>query len=148
MKKIIIEIMTNDDIEDVAEVEKRSFNVPWSKESFRREIENNKVALYLVAKVDNKAVGYIGVWRIINEGHITNLAVHPEYRKMGVANALVETMISLCSKEGIAAFTLEVRESNLIAQHLYRKFGFEDKGKRRGYYQDNNEDAIIMWKFC
>lgn len=146
MQKIVIEIMKSDDINDVMEVEKKSFVIPWSKESFIQEIENNEVALYLVAKVDNKAVGYIGVWRILNEGHITNVAVHPDYRGRGIGSALVEELLSLCTKEGIDAFTLEVRESNLVAQHIYKQFGFEKSGVRKKYYADNNEDAVIMWK--
>ena len=146
MQKIVIEIMKSDDIDDVIEVEKKSFTIPWSKESFIQEIEKNEVALYLVAKVDNKAVGYIGVWRILNEGHITNVAVHPDYRGRGIGGALVEELLSLCTKEGTEAFTLEVRESNLVAQHIYEKYGFEKSGIRKKYYADNNENAVIMWK--
>lgn len=147
MKKIVIEKMTIDDIDNVLEVEKDSFSVPWSRESFLREIiENKNIALYLVAKIENKAVGYIGVWRILDEGHITNVAVHSDYRNMGIGGMLVSKLLSLCKEiDGISSFTLEVRKSNLIAQKLYRKFGFNDAGVRKGYYQDNNEDAIIMW---
>ena len=138
-------MMTVDDIDNVVEVENNCFSIPWSKASFLREIENNEVALYLVAKIENKAVGYIGVWRIIDEGHITNVAVHSDYRGLGIGSMLVSELLSLCKKDGINSFTLEVRKSNEIAQKLYRKYGFEERGVRKNYYEDNKEDAVIMW---
>jgi len=146
MKKIVIERMSIDDIENVVNVENNCFTTPWSKDSFLREIVENKIALYLVAKIENIAVGYIGVWRIQNEGHITNVAVHSDYRGMGIGNMLVSELLSLCEKEGIDAFTLEVRKSNLVAQNLYKKFQFVEVGIRKGYYQDTKEDAVIMWR--
>ena len=144
MKKTVIEIMKDDDIANVMEVELKSFSIPWSKESFENELKNN-LALYLVAKVDEKAVGYIGVWKIFDEGHITNVAVHPDFRGEGIGRALISELLYLCEKEGITSFTLEVRESNIVAQNLYKSFGFVEEGKRKGYYSDNNENAIIMW---
>ena len=138
--------MTIDDIENVVNVENDCFTTPWSKDSFLREILENKVALYLVAKIENVAVGYIGVWRIQNEGHITNVAVHSDFRGMGIGNMLVSELLSLCEKEGIDDFTLEVRKSNTVAQNLYKKFKFVDVGIRKGYYQDTKEDAVIMWR--
>ena len=146
MKKIVIERMTIDDIENVVNVENDCFTTPWSKDSFLREILENKVALYLVAKIENVAVGYIGVWRIQNEGHITNVAVHSDFRGMGIGNMLVSELLSLCEKEGIDDFTLEVRKSNTVARNLYKKFKFVDVGIRKGYYQDTKEDAVIMWR--
>lgn len=146
MQKIVIEKMTVDDIDNVLEVDRNSFTIPWSKDSFFRELVENKVALYLVAKIENVAVGYIGVWKVIDEGHITNIAVHPEYRGIGIGKMLVSELLSLCEKEGIEAFTLEVRKSNIAAQNLYKKFHFAECGMRKGYYEDNNEDAIIMWR--
>ena len=138
--------MSIDDIENVVNVENNCFTTPWSKDSFLREITENKVALYLVAKIENLAVGYIGVWRIQNEGHITNVAVHSDFRGMGIGNMLVSELLSLCEKEGIDAFTLEVRKNNLVAQNLYKKFQFVEEGIRKGYYQDTKEDAVIMWR--
>ena len=138
--------MTVDDIDNVLKVEQDCFSIPWSKDSFVRELVENKVALYLVAKIENIAVGYIGVWRIQNEGHITNVAVHSDYRGNGIASKLVSELLSLCEKEGIDAFTLEVRKSNLVAQNLYKKFQFAECGVRPKYYQDTKEDAIIMWR--
>lgn len=144
MQKNVIEFMEAADIEDVMEVEVKSFNIPWSKQSFEDELKNN-LALYLVAKVDGKAVGYIGAWKIFDEGHITNVAVHPDFRGRGIGKALISELLYLCEKDGILSFTLEVRESNLVAQNLYKSFGFVEEGKRKAYYSDNNEDAIIMW---
>jgi len=100
-----------------------------------------------VAEVDNKIVGYGGFWVVVDEGHITNIAVHPEYRSKGIGSKIMEGLIELAKKNGIISMTLEVRESNIVAQHLYAKFGFRPLGRRKGYYQDNNEDAIIMWKY-
>ena len=145
MQKIVIELMKVDDIKNVLEVEEKSFTIPWHKESFENELKNN-LALYLVAKVENKAVGYVGVWRVLDEGHITNVAVHPDFRGRGIAKALVSELLLLCEKDGITSFTLEVRKSNVIAQNIYKSLGFKEEGIRKRYYEDNNEDAIIMWK--
>ena len=144
MKKIVIERMTIDDIENVLKVENDCFSTPWSRDSFVRELVENKIALYLVAKIENIAVGYIGVWKILNEGHITNVAVHSDYRGKGIATRLISELLSLCEEDGIDAFTLEVRRSNIVAQNLYKKFQFAECGFRKGYYQDTKEDAIIM----
>ncbi len=146
MKKIVIERMTIDDIENVLKVENDCFSTPWSRDSFVRELVENKIALYLVAKIEKIAVGYIGVWKIFNEGHITNVAVHSDYRGKGIATRLISELLSLCEKDGIDAFTLEVRRSNIVAQNLYKKFQFAECGFRKGYYQDTKEDAIIMWR--
>lgn len=144
MQKIVIEKMKSDDIANVVEVERSSFDIPWSKESFENELKN-KLAMYLVAKVEEKAVGYVGVWKIFDEGHITNVAVHPDYRGQGIGKALISELLYLCRKEDINSLTLEVRKSNIVAQNLYKSFGFIEEGIRKGYYSDNNEDAIIMW---
>jgi len=144
MQKIVIEKMKSDDIANVVEVENNSFDIPWSKESFENELKN-KLAMYLVAKVEGKAVGYVGVWKIFDEGHITNVAVHPDYRGQGIGKSLISELLYLCENEGINSLTLEVRKSNIVAQNLYKRFGFVEEGIRKGYYSDNNEDAIIMW---
>jgi ribosomal-protein-alanine N-acetyltransferase len=86
------------------------------------------------------------MWQVCDEGHITNIAVHPEFRRSGVGSALMEALLAEAENRGIAALTLEVRESNHCARSLYRKYGFEDGGMRKAYYADNNEDAVIMWK--
>ncbi|ABY91800.1 [SSU ribosomal protein S18P]-alanine acetyltransferase [Thermoanaerobacter thermohydrosulfuricus] len=144
---VIIRPMRKEDVEEVLEIEKLSFSTPWSKEAFISEVTKNSCAKYIVAEVDNKIVGYGGFWVVVDEGHITNIAVHPEYRSKGIGSKIMEGLIDLAKKNGITAMTLEVRESNITAQHLYAKYGFRQLGRRKGYYQDNNEDAIIMWKY-
>jgi ribosomal-protein-alanine N-acetyltransferase len=145
--EVIIRPMTEDDIDEVMEIEKLSFATPWSREAFVGEVTKNSCARYIVAEVDKKVVGYAGFWVVLDEGHITNIAVHPEYRGKGIGSRLMEGLIDLAKKNGITSMTLEVRESNLVAQNLYKKFGFKVLGRREGYYQDNNEDAIVMWKY-
>ncbi|AAM23813.1 Acetyltransferases [Caldanaerobacter subterraneus subsp. tengcongensis MB4] len=147
MMEVIIRPMTEDDIDEVMEIEKLSFTTPWSREAFVGEVTKNSCARYIVAEVDKKVVGYAGFWVVLDEGHITNIAVHPEYRGKGIGSRLMEGLIDLAKKNGITSMTLEVRESNLVAQNLYKKFGFKVLGRREGYYQDNNEDAIVMWKY-
>ncbi len=134
------------DIEAVMEVEHRCFSVPWAKDAFLLEIEKNRFARYLVAELDGLVIGYGGLWMIIDEAHITNIAIHPDYRGNGYGNKIVQGLIDIVRKEGIIKLTLEVRRSNIVAQELYKKFGFIAAGVRPGYYQDNQEDAIIMWK--
>lgn len=143
---IIIRKMEEKDLDRIMEIEKDAFTTPWPKESFLLEITKNQLARYIVAEIDNVVVGYGGIWLILDEGHITNIAVESKYRKMGVGKAIVEGLIYLCGKQGIKAMTLEVRESNISAQNLYKKYGFVESGVRPKYYADDNEDAIIMWK--
>ncbi|AFK87617.1 MULTISPECIES: ribosomal protein S18-alanine N-acetyltransferase [Thermoanaerobacterium] len=144
---IKIRPMVKSDIDKVMEIEYLSFSVPWSFESFVMEVTKNRCAHYIVAEVDGKVAGYGGFWVVVDEGHITNIAVHPDFRGQGVGSAIVEGLIELAKTKGITSMTLEVRESNLVAQSLYKKYGFKPVGKRKGYYQDNNEDAVIMWKY-
>lgn len=143
---IIIRNMELDDLDSIIEIEKQSFTTPWSRNSFEMEIKDNLLAHYIVAVLDNKIVGYAGIWFILDEGHITNIAVGNEYRGIGAGNKLVEGLIDLCREKGINNMTLEVRKSNVVAQNLYKKYGFIDFGIRPRYYSDNNEDAVIMWR--
>ena len=141
---IIIRHMTKDDVDAVYNVEENCFVDPWSKDSIRKELKND-LARYLVAEVDNKVVGYIGIWFVVDEGHITNVAVHSNYRGKKIGDKLVSEMVELCKENDLVAITLEVRTSNTVAQNLYRKYGFRMAGIRKEYYSDNKEDAIIMW---
>ncbi len=141
---IIIRSMTKDDVDSVYIVEEDCFTDPWSKESIRKELKND-LARYLVAELDNKIVGYVGVWFVVDEGHITNVAVHSDYRGKKIGDKLVKEMVKLCKESKLVAMTLEVRSSNTVAQNLYRKYGFKMGGIRKEYYSDNKEDAIIMW---
>ncbi|WP_069650331.1 ribosomal protein S18-alanine N-acetyltransferase [Caloranaerobacter ferrireducens] len=146
MSKIIIRDMTEEDIDEVLDIEKKSFKTPWSRDAFIKEVNQNKLAKLIVASIEGKVVGYGGIWLIVDEGHITNIAVHPNFRGLGIGNLLVEGLIKICRERGINRMTLEVRKSNKIAQSLYKKFGFKECGIRPGYYSDTKEDAIIMWK--
>lgn len=141
---LIIEEMTSKDIDGVFEVEKSCFEHYWSKESFKKELTNDS-ARYLISKIDDKIVGYVGIWLIIDEGHITNVAVHKDYRGQKIGDKLVQALVELCKKNNISSMTLEVRVSNIVAQNLYKKYGFKMAGIRKEYYSDNKEDAIIMW---
>lgn len=143
---ILVRPMLEKDIDEVLDIEKTSFTTPWSKEAFTLEITKNMLAKYVVAEIQGKVVGYGGIWLIIDEGHVTNIAVHEKYRGLGAGNKIMEGLIDICRDRNIVAMTLEVRKTNEIAKSLYYKYGFKEYGIRPGYYSDNNEDAIIMWK--
>ena len=145
-RKLIIRKAAQSDVTAVEEVEKACFSVPWSYESLYHDILENKLAFYIVAEIDGKVCGYVGVWKIFDEGHITNVAVAPEYRRMHIASAMLSALFDVTGKQGIESYTLEVRAGNRAAIALYEGFGFREAGLRKGYYEDNGEDAIIMWK--
>jgi ribosomal-protein-alanine N-acetyltransferase len=142
---IIINKMKKCDIEQVIIVENLSFAIPWSHQSFINELIYNKFAHYHVAKHANNVIGYSGLWKVIDEGHITNIAVHPDFRRQGIASAILRNLITFSRDNAINSLTLEVRKSNTAAQYLYKNFGFVDAGIRKAYYADTNEDAIVMW---
>lgn len=138
--------MTVDDIDKVMEVELLSFSVPWPKDAFFKEVQDNKFAYYTVAERNGEIVGYAGLWHIVNEGHITNIAVHPDYRRQGIAQMLLDDQFRLAREREMIGVTLEVRVHNERAQRLYTKNGFKMEGIRKNYYSDTHEDALIMWK--
>jgi [ribosomal protein S18]-alanine N-acetyltransferase len=145
--KIFIREMTLEDARQVFELDQICFTEAWSLDSFEYEMSENKFAIYYISETEDKEiVGYCGLWQILDEGHITNVAVKPEYRGSGLAQEIVATLIRRSMKSGIKTFTLEVRKSNQTAINLYKKFGFIEAGIRKGYYSDNNEDALIMWR--
>ena len=144
MSNLEIREFNINDIEELYEVELTSFTDPWSKESFKDEL-NNEIAHYLVGSINNKVVAYIGAWFILDEAHITNVAVKSDFRRQKIAKQLITAFIVLAKKHQITSITLEVRASNIPAQSLYQQFGFEKQGLRKQYYADNNEDAIIVW---
>lgn len=141
----VLRRMAAEDIDGVCAIEERAFPSPWSRQSFEEEMEN-RLAVYLVAESESRIAGYIGAWRVLDEGHITNLAVDTDWRRRGLGRKLLETMERLLCREGILRITLEVRVSNEPALNLYRRQGYRERGLRKGYYQDNGEDAYIMWK--
>ena len=144
--QIFITKMTDEDIEDVVKIEAEAYGKHhWSKSSFYDEMHNN-LAKYYVAKTEaGELVGYAGTWHIIDEGHITTIAVKKSHLRKHIGEAIIVKILEDCYKEGIKYLTLEVRVSNEAAIGLYTKYGFSSLGTRKGYYQDNNEDALIMW---
>lgn len=132
-------------INDILQIEKASFPTPWAKISFLQELQND-LAVYTVVLTKGKVIGYAGMWLILDEAHITNVAVHPDYRRMGIGRLLMRQIILKAAVLGAARMTLEVRVSNTPACQLYEELGFSREGLRKGYYTDTYEDALIMWK--
>ena len=138
--------MQKEHLDEVIKVEEKAYGEHhWSKESFFNEL-NNQLAKYFCAfNEQGELVGYCGCWQILEEAHITNVAVSPDFRRKNVGEALLVAIIKSCYKEMVKYLTLEVRVSNEPAIKLYEKYGLKSLGIRKGYYQDNNEDALIMW---
>jgi len=146
MNKVEIVKTLVEHIDDIMRIENLSFTIPWTKNAFIEELTGNTFAVYISAMLDGKIVGYAGMWKVIDEGHITNIAVHPEFRGNKIGSALLEELLAIAEKDDVDSLTLEVRRSNVVAQKLYSKYGFVVEGMRKGYYADNGEDALIMWK--
>ena len=136
--------MTLNDLDAVAAIEAATFPTPWSRESFQQELERNVAARYLVAEKDGRVIGYAGAWLILDESHITNIAIAEEERGKGCGRILTEALMQYLSNLGAAYVTLEVRKSNIRAQNLYKSIGFIQLGVRKRYYEDNREDALLM----
>lgn len=146
ISQIFITKMTNDDIDDVVAIEEEAYGEHhWSKSSFYDEMSNNLAHYYSAKTSDGKLVGYAGTWHILDEGHITTIAVKKDYMRKHIGEAIIVKILEDCYDSGIKYLTLEVRVSNTPAINLYTKYGFNSLGTRKGYYQDNNEDALIMW---
>ncbi|OIJ16951.1 ribosomal-protein-alanine N-acetyltransferase [Anaerobacillus alkalidiazotrophicus] len=140
-----IRYMLLEDIDDVLKVEQNSFATPWSRTAFVNELVSNKFAHYLVLVRNEKTIGYCGVWVIVDEAHITNIAIHSDFRGLKLGEQLLVHAIELSRTLGATKVTLEVRVSNHVAQRLYAKLGFQPGGIRKNYYTDNQEDALVMW---
>jgi len=132
-------------IDQVVKIEETSFPTPWSRQAFTHEVLHNSFAQYIVALRGEQVVGYAGVWIIMDEAHITNVAVHPDFRRQGLGRGLMLEMMRLSIYSGANRMTLEVRPSNTVARSLYQSLGFCERGLRRRYYKETGEDAIIMW---
>ena len=146
MAELIVRKAEEQDIRAIEEIEKQCFAVPWTYESLRHDIMENRVAFYLVAETKGVICGYMGIWKILEEGHITNVAVAPSFRRRHIGGAMLDVMLDVMEHNGIKSFTLEVRVSNEAARKLYEGRGFRPAGIRKGYYEDNGEDALIMWR--
>ncbi len=142
---MVIGPMHLNDLDSVMEVERASFSSPWSRQAFVRELTDNMYAHYLVARVGGKLFGYAGMWLVMGEAHVTNIAIHPDFRGHGHGERLLRRLMEEAVNGHANRMTLEVRRTNLVAQRLYDKLGFTAQGLRKRYYTDTNEDAIIMW---
>ena len=143
MSDILIRRMTLRDVDGVFAVEQASFPKPWRREDFVKEMTANTCARYLVAEREERIIGFAGAWIVLDEAHITNIAVLPAYRGQGTGKALTSGLLQYAANLGVVFATLEVRRSNLAAQKLYESEGFVRAGVKRGYYQDSGEDACV-----
>lgn len=142
--KLNLRKMTVEDIPAVVELDHKSFSLPWPERSFRFELTDNPASHCWVAELDGRIVGMIVVWLIVDEAHVATIATHPDFRRQGIAKRLLAHALRNMIAEGAQSSFLEVRASNIAAQEMYRKFGYEETGLRRRYYKDNEEDAILM----
>ena len=143
---IKIKPMEKSDIDSVIDIEKKTYGPNhWSKDSFMNELSNELARYFSVFNENGNLIAYCGCWQILEEAHITNIAVHPDFRQKHIGEAMLKTIVDECYKNMAKYITLEVRVGNKPAIRLYEKYGFKSLGTRKGYYQDNNEDALIMW---
>lgn len=144
-RTLAISPMSADDIAEVLRVEALCFVTPWPRNAFRNELIDNKLAHYFVGRVGDEIVAYGGLWVILEDAHITTVAVHPAHQRQGYGERILNVLLDESIERGACWVTLEVRESNVAAQGLYKKYGFSTVNTRRGYYSDNDENALVMW---
>ncbi len=142
--KAIVRRMALEDVPAVHEIDLLSFNLPWPERSFRFEIKDNPAARGWVAEVEGRIAAMLMLWFIVDEAHIATIATHPDFRRQGIGEQILLAALRAVREEGARRAFLEVRESNLAAQTLYKKYGFIVDGRRPKYYRDNNEDALLM----
>lgn len=140
---IVIKKMDSSHIEALSDIEKECFSTPWSENALSDELRNN-FARFFVAECDGAVAGYIGAHNILGEVYITNVAVSKAFRRNGIAEKLIKTLVEYCENEGMEFVTLEVRRSNEAAKKLYAKMGFREVGERKDFYENPREDAILM----
>ncbi len=141
---LFIRKMTMNDLEQVVAIDQASFSLPWPPRSFQFELTDNPAARCWVAERDGKIVAMIVSWLILDELHIATIATHPDFRKQGIGKTLLNHVLKSAREEGAARAFLEVRASNRAAIEMYKRFGFMEDGRRKEYYKDNHEDAILM----
>jgi [ribosomal protein S18]-alanine N-acetyltransferase len=144
MAEFAIAAMTLEDLDEVLAIEKASFHTPWSRGAFRYELTQNRVARSLVVRLGRELAGYLCLWEIGHEIHVTNLAVHPKFRRRGIARALLGSVLGDARQKAVELVFLEVRPTNAEALNLYESLGFRVIGRRKGYYFDTGEDALVM----
>ncbi|MBP2259035.1 ribosomal-protein-alanine N-acetyltransferase [Virgibacillus campisalis] len=145
MAELMIRKMEVKDIPQVMEVELASFQTHWPEDIFHQEVVENQHAHYFVMVLDNKIIGYAGLWIVLDDAQITNIAILPKFRGNKLGEKLFQYVAYQAMKNGVKRLSLEVRKSNVIAQKMYRKFGLVPGGIRKNYYTDDQEDAIVMW---
>jgi len=144
--RVRFEPMRVADLDEVLAIEHLSFPTPWSRAAYHRELVTNGYATYIVGRLDGRVVSYGGMWVILDEAHITNIAVHPDWRRAGLGRLTMAALEARAVELGATRITLEVRVSNITARRLYEGLGYRGTGVRRNYYSDTREDAIVMWK--
>lgn len=137
--------MTILDVQAVHAIEEATFPTPWTEDSFYYEMTENQYAYYILASESDNIVGFCGMWMVLGDVQITNVAVLPAHRGQKIGEGLMTAAMATAKAHGMENMSLEVRISNHIAQQLYRKMGFSDGGIRKAYYTDNQEDALVMW---
>ena len=146
MKSLRFEPFQESHLPQILAIEKESNSAPWSERSFRNELEH-AYGIFIVAILNSKVVGYGGIWLVVDEAHVTNIAIDPEQRRQGIGKRLMVELLEAAKAAGMACSTLEVRASNEAAIKLYEQLGFVNAATRKGYYPDNKEDAVVMWLY-
>ena len=139
-----VDLMRPEDLDEVLGIERASFSMPWSRGAFLYEMQQNRVARCWAMREDAQVVGYLSLWEVADEVHITNIAVRPDCRRRGLGRTLLRGILDEARQRRIRLVVLEVRPSNTEARTLYESFGFRVVGRRRGYYYDTGEDALVM----
>ena len=147
MAEPLIRAIREGDVRQIHEIETLCFPMPWSEESILHDVKENPVARWLVLDDgEGRVLAYAGMWFVLDEAHVCNVAVHPDYRRLGYGRRVMDALMQLAQDNSMSMMTLEVRRSNTPAQNLYHACGFLDVGYRKRYYEDNKEDALIMYK--
>ncbi|MFA4016516.1 MAG: hypothetical protein RUDDFDWM_001626 [Candidatus Fervidibacterota bacterium] len=144
ISELKIEPMHISDLDEVLAIENASFSQPWTRNMFEDDLLYSERTCYIVARLHGRVVGYAGMWLIGDEAHITTIAVHPDFRRRGIGNTLMRSLLLEAMRRGARWATLEVRASNKPAQQLYMKWGFKVVGIRRNYYSNPQEDALVL----
>lgn len=135
---------TEKQVSEIAEIERRCFSTPWTENQIK---SSDNSTVFFLARVEDKTVGYGGMYTVLDEGYVTNIGVLPEYRKSGIGTKIVNKLIDFSIEKQLSFISLEVRVSNVVAINLYKKLGFEEQGKRKNFYSNPVEDALIMTRF-
>jgi len=144
LKTLRFETIQESHIPAILEIERVTNGAPWSEQSFRNEL-NHPHGIFLTAFAEGQVIGYGGIWCVIDEAHITTIAIREDHRRQGIGIILMNELLAKAKVAGMTCATLEVRASNQPAIMLYEKLGFSETARRKGYYPDNKEDAVVMW---